>query len=249
MTLAEIRDECRARARDTALVDADRLWPNADMNRIINRIYRHFARETQCIRDSETVAVCMIASAPVDYTTYTVGTKDYIWANDANSWLYHKNVCPYLFSLHTSIIRVEEVKWTSRQWKLQKVSCTKWQTNPWWEQVVGMPTEYATDLTVGKLAVNFRDETSDNLSLVVRRLPLTALSNDNDVPEFRSNYHDLMWNGILWQMYSTQDSDAINPAKAAEHYKLYLQDLDEVKQMESTLDERLRPNYAMKAFR
>lgn len=249
MTLKEIREECWDRARDVALTDADRLWPASEMRRHINRIYRYIARETRCIRDSQTTSLCMIQSAPVDYTTYVAGTKDYIWANDSNSWLYHQNVCPYIFALDPRIISVDEVKWTSRQWKLTKVSVSKWQTNPWWEQVVGMPTEYATDLSANTLVVNFRDTTTDYLSLVVRRLPLEDLNADTDVPEFRANYHDYFLNGVLWLMYSKQDSDAYNGDKASMYKAMFDKDIDEIKQSESLLDERLRPNAVMAAFR
>lgn len=249
MTLAEIREECRSLARDVALIDTDRLWPDEDMNRYINRIYRQIARETKCIVDTETLSICQIAVAPVDYTTYVAGTRDYIWANDPNSWLYHEDVCPYLFDLDRRILQIDEVKWTYRQWKLVKVSVQKWQPNPWWEQVKGMPTEYATDVSNNKLALNFRDTETDYLSLQVRRMPLVDLVSDLDEPEWREHYTDFMYNGVLWQMYSKQDSDAINPAKAAEHRQLYLQDIDEIKQQETILNQRLSPNYAMAAFR
>jgi hypothetical protein len=249
MNLQQIREECWDLARDIGIVDSDRLWPTADINRIINRVYRQIARETKCIKDSETTSICLIPVAPVDYTTYTPGTMDYIWANDPNSWLYHQDVCPYLFDLDNRIIQIEEVKWVYRQWKLTKVSCTKWQTNPWWEQVKGMPTEYATDLTTNKIAINFRDNVSDYLRLVVRRLPLTDLIDNTDTPEFRDSYHDFFFNGVLFYMFSKQDADAINQAKAAEYREKFLLDIDEIKQQESVLETKLAPNNSINAFR
>jgi len=249
MNLKDIREECWQEARDVALVDSDRLWPEHDMKRYINRVYREIARETKCIRDNETVSICLIPTATVDYTTYVSGTMDYIWANDPNSWLYQQDVAPYLYDLDRRILQIEEVKWTLRQWKLTKVGCAKWQTNPWWEQVMGMPTEYATDLTNGKIALNFRDSETDYLRLVVRRLPLTDLILDDDEPEFRIHYHDYFKNGVLSLMFRKQDSDAINPAKAAEYQALYLQDIDEIKQQETILNTMLSPNFAMGAFR
>lgn len=249
MNLREIRQECWQLARDVALVDSDKLWPTADMNIYINRVYRQIARETKCIRDATTPSICLIASAPIDYTTYVAGTLDYIWANDPNSWLYQQNVAPYLFDLDRRILQIEEVKWTSRTWKLTKVGCAKWQTNPWWEKVMGMPTEYATDLTNGKIAINFRDTATDYLQLTVRRLPLTALLLDDDIPEFREHYHDYFFNGVLSLMFQKQDADAINPAKAAEHQAQFLVDIDEIKQQESILNTMLSPNFSQGAFR
>ena len=49
-------------------------------------------------------------------------------------------------------------------------------------------------------------------------------------------------------MYSKQDSQTIDVAKASEYNMKFRQDLDEIKQSESLLDERLRPNYAMAGF-
>lgn len=249
MNLKELRDEAWDIAREVATSDTDRLWTTKEMNRYINRVYRYIAKETRCIRDSETTSLCLIDAPVVDYTTYTAGTLDYIWANDPTSWLYHQNVCAYKYPLSPLILDIEEVKWTNRQWRLTKVSCKKWQINPWWEQVVGMPTEYATDLSNNILAVNFRSTTADTLRLQVRRLPLTDLVNDTDEPEFRTNYHDLMINGILWQMYSKQDTQTIDAAKAADYYARYMKDVDEIKQQEAWLDTRLRANSSMDAFR
>lgn len=250
MTLEEIRTEAWAIARDNAVVDADRLWSTAEMNRYINRIYRFIAKETKCIRDSETPAVCQIAVAPRVWSTLTADDgADYIFVNSTDSWLYHKDVSANLFTLDSRILSIDECKWTSKQWKLTKVSVSKWQTNPWWEQVIGMPTEYATDLTNGKIAINFRAEDTDTLRLVVRRLPLVSLVDDADIPEFRIVYHDAFINGVLWLMYGKQDTEALNKVKSQEFYALFLKDIDEIKQEESLLDERLRPNYSMGAFR
>lgn len=249
MNLSQIREECWALARDFALDDLDKLWPQEEMNKYINRVYYEIARRTKCIYDSTTVGVCLINSDPIDYTTYVSGTLDYIWANDPNSWIYQRNICPYLYPLHSSILEIKEVKWTTRQWKLTKVSSSKWQSNVWWEQVIGLPTEYALDLESGKIALNFRSETSDVLRLHVKRLPLVDLISDSDSPEFKVEYHLLMLNGVLAQMYSKQDADTIDEKKADYHQSLYLQDIDEIKMRESMFGSKLSPNYALQAFR
>lgn len=249
MTLSEIRQECWNRALERGSSDPDRFWPEREMNAYINRVYRIIAKEGRCIRDASTPAVVLITSAPVDYTTYTSGTLDYLWANDSDSWLYQVDVAPYLHSLHPAIIDIEECKWVSRQWKLNKASSVKWRINPKWEWVKGMPTEFATDLESRKLAVNFRDEASDTLQMVVRRLPLVDLIADDDEPEFVIHYHDYFVNGVLHQMYLKQDSETFDAAKASEYRGLFKEDLDEIKQSETLLEERLRPNDAMGGHR
>jgi hypothetical protein len=248
MNLSEIRGEAWDIARDFGQVDEDRLWTKREMNRYINRVYKRIASETKCIRDNTTPSVCLISTAPVDYTTYATGTLDYIWANDTDGWLYQKNVAPYVYTYHSSIIQIDEVKWSNRTWRLMKVSCTKWQTNPWWEKVVGMPTEYCTDLQNGAIALNYRDEETDTLQLHVRRMPLVDLVDDNDIPEIRVNYHEFFLNGVLAMMFSKQDAEAFDGAKYNAYEQKFLKDLDEIKQEESQLDYHLRPNSPMKAF-
>lgn len=163
MNLKQLREEAWDIAREVATNDSDRLWSTKEMNRYINRVYRRIARETRCIRDASTNIICRIASDPVDYTTYTPGTEDYVWANTEGDWLYHKDVTPYIYDLSPLILDIDEVKWTYRQWRLTKVSVSKWQVNPWWEKVLGMPTEYATDYANNKLVLNFRSDTADIL--------------------------------------------------------------------------------------
>lgn len=250
MNLREIRQECWDITRETAIVDCDRLWTTQEMNRYINRVYRNIARETKCIVDAVTPEICMIPVTPRPWASLTSADGiDYIYVNDPNSWLYHQNVAPIVFTLNSKILQIDEVKWTYRQWILRKVSVMKWQTNPWWEQVVGMPTEYATDYSNNTLVINFRDTTSDTLRLQVRRLPLEDLTSDMDEPEFREHYHDFFKNGVLSLMYLKQDAETINVAKAAEYDALFKRDLDEIKQQESILNRRLQPNNSMAAFR
>lgn len=249
MNLLEIREEAWADALEVGQRDADRFWPEKQMDGYINRIYRFIAKETRCILDATTPAVCLISSAPVDYTTYTPGTLDYIWANDPNNFLYQLDVAPYLHTLHPSIIDVDSCEWTSRYYRLTKVSACKWDDRAHWEWVTGMPTEYALNLERGKLAVNYRDTDSDTLRLKVRRLPLVNLIQDDDVPEFRTDYHDYFKHGVLSQMYRKQDSETFDLNKAETHWRLFLQDIDEIKQSENLLSERLRPNHSVEAFR
>lgn len=249
MNLGEIKQECWELTRDTALEDEDKLWPSNEMDRYINRIYRDIARKTLCISDSTSPEVCQIQSAPINHSTYIPGSLDYTWANDPNSWLYHKDVAPYLYPLHPSVLQVREAKWNVRPWKLVIVSSGKWRENPWWEQVIGAPTECALDLENGKLALNFRSEDSDIIRLYVNRLPLVDLVTDDDVPEFKEDYHYLFLNGVLNLMYRKHDADTFDKEKAAAAMDQYLLDVDEIKAQESMIHRRLRPNYSMGAFR
>ena len=250
MNLREIREECWDIARETAINDQDRLWSTREMNRYINRVYRFIARETKCIRDAVTPSVCELTSTVVDWTTLTPADGlNYTWATTPSSWLYQKDVAPYIYTLNPLIVQIDEVKWTTRQWKLTNVSVAKWQTNPWWEQVVGLPTEFALDYSNNTLALNFRSEESDTMRLQVRRMPLVDLVADTDVPEFRTHYHDFMVNGVLAQMYAKQDSQAFDAVKTLDFQARFDKDVNEIKQQETIVMDRLRPNYSVQAFR
>lgn len=249
MNLLQIREEARDYSGDTVGEDADKLWSDSEIDRYINRIYREISKETLCIRDATTPSICLIDSSVIDYTTYTVGTLDYIWANDPANWLYHKNVAPYLYDIDSSILRIDEIKWTNKPWKLNKVSVAKWQSNPYWELVIGMPTEYATDLSLGKIALNFRSEEDDTLRMQVRRMPLNDLSKSTDIPEFREAYHDYFLNGVLWLMYLKQDTQTFDKEKSNECYAMFLSDLDKIKQQEIGLEEKLNVSHSLPAFR
>jgi hypothetical protein len=270
MILKDIRQECWDIARETATNDNDRLWTKAEMNRYINRVYRLIAKETRCIRDDISYRITSTpyanyAALQAAAVTDPYAAEDVLRITTTGSWFYvdpdpaetyaarldaqAQTICPYVYALDPKIIDVEEAKWTSRQWRLTKTSVKKWQMNPYWEQVIGMPTEYATDLGTNKLVLNFRGTTADTLKLVVRRLPLADLVADTDYPEFRESYHDFFRYGVLEQMYSKQDTQAIDLAKATDYKALFKADLDEIKQQEALLDERLRPNYSMGAFR
>jgi hypothetical protein len=247
MNLREIREECWDQARE--LKSEDKLWPEEEMNRYINRIYRRIAEETFCIRDATTPAVCLISSAPLDHTTYTEGTLDYLLANDTASWLYQQDVAPLLHTLHASILRIDEVKWLSRGFTLHKVSAGKWMENAFWEQTIGVPTEYALDLETGKLAVNFRDQGSDTLKLCVRRLPLTTLTDDANIPEIPAAYHEAFMPGVLELMYAKKDSEVFDVDKALGYRGEFKYQLERIARLEIQREWRLQPTAVARAFR
>lgn len=257
MNLKELRDEAWSIGRETGTTDATRLWTKSEMNRYINRVYRAIAKETRCIRDAITPAVCKIDVAPPANLaalealalTDASAADDLVEYNRVGSWMYQTLVAPRIFALHSSILDIDEVKWHDLPWRLTVVSVTKWQQNPKWEQVTGSPTEVATDYHNGYLAVNYRFTGTDSLRLTVKRLPLVDLVEDDDVPEFKLNYHDLMLNGILAQMYAKQDSEVFDMAKASDYDAKYAADKDEIKRQERIFDQRLRSNCSLDAFR
>ena len=257
MNLKELRDEAWDIGRETGTTDGDRLWKTSEMNQYINRVYRAIAKETRCIRDAVTPAVCKINVAPpADLAALSAlaltdasAADDLAEYNRVGSWMYHTLVAPRIFALSPLILDIDEVKWHDLPWRLTKVSVTKWQQNPKWEQVTGCPTEVALDYHSGYIAVNYRFSGTDSLRLTVKRLPLKDLITDNDVPEFKINYHDLMLNGILSQMYSKQDAECLDLDKQIDYGQKFARDMDEIKRQEAIFDQRLRPNGSLDAFR
>ena len=252
MTLQEIIDGCRDQARDDGANDVDRLWNDEEMVRYINRIQRRIARETLCLKDATTAAVCVLTLTPVDYTTYVSGTLDYIWANDSASPLYQKDVTPYLVDLHDSILEIEEVKSLTFTNRLRKVSSQKWRNHLQWEQFITQPTEYATDLAHKKIAFKGRSLTVQEMQMTVKRLPLVDLdiATPTGVPEIPVNYHDFFHNGVMERMYRKQDAETLDKAKADEYKELFLDDLDEIKRQERIiLNDYIAVNNSLSAFR
>jgi len=275
MNLKQLREEAWARAREISNSDSTRLWTKAEMNGYINRVYRYIAKETRCIRDAITPSLCQITVAPpVDLATVTTLAvtdvryqQDLLWYQNPNSWLYilpqqpgetlvqyqvreqAAMVAPYLIPLDPLILEVDEAKWTNKAWRLSKVSVTKWQLNVFWETTRGMPIEYATDLQSKYLALNYRAQDSDILRLSVKRMPLADLVLDTDIPEFRDDYHDYFIHGILMHMYSKQDAQCFDGEKKATYEAKFAADVDDLKQLEMTLNQRLNPNQSVDAFR
>jgi len=257
MNLKELREEAWAIAREVGTTDTDRLWTTKEMNRYINRVYRYIARETRCIRDAQTAAVCRINVAPpADYAALqALALTDPFYAddlagyNDPTSWLYHKLVAPRVLPISPLVIDIDEMKWNLSPWKLVAATVSKWQTNPFWERVVGHPTEYAKDYQNGYVALNYRTTSTDALLMTTRRMPLKDLLADTDVREYRLHYHDFMINGILEQMFDKRDTETVDPSAVSKYRALYMRDVDEVKQQEMLFDQRLKVNASMDAFR
>jgi len=236
MNLQEIIDDCRDQARDNGALDVDRLWPDAEMVRYANKVQNRIARETLCIKDSTTPDICILALTPVDYTTYVAGTLDYIWANDSDHPLYQLDVTPYIVPLHDRILEIEEVKLMSGLYRLGKASVKWWQHYIQWEATLSTPTEFATDLQVGSIALFGRMETADTLQLAVSRMPLAPFvvaDMDEQTPDIRVSYHDFFHNGILGYMYSKQDAETLDKAKAVDYNEQFDDDIDEIKRQEN----------------
>jgi hypothetical protein len=203
-----------------------------------------------------TPAVCRIdVTPPADYPALVARAATDVWSADdlaeynrEGSWLHNIFVAPRAYALHPSIIDIDEIKWKNWPWKLTKVSVSKWQKNPYWERVAGAPTECSTDYQSGYIALNYRTSTADTLLMTVRRLPIVDLISDADIPEIKQSYHDYFINGVLWQMYSKQDSQAFDMKKADQYKADFLSDLDEIKQQEVIYDQRLKANTPMTAF-
>jgi hypothetical protein len=257
MNLKEIRDEAYAIAREVGTTDADRQWTVKEMNSYINRVYRFIARETRCIRDAVTTSVCRIPVAPpVDIAALTTlavtdpfAADDLLEYNTVGSWMYGKLYAPRVLPLSQLILDIDEVKWKSVPWKLQKQPVAKWQSNPFWERIPGYPTEYSMDYSSGYIALNYRLDKADTLLLTVKRMPLANLVADTDIPEFRVHYHDFMINGVLEKMYSKQDVEIFSDKQVEKYAAMFRSDVDEIKQQEAIFDQRLKVNSSMDAFR
>jgi hypothetical protein len=88
-------------------------------------------------------------------------------------------------------------------------------SSPGWESDTGQVVGYVTDYQSGAIRPYPIPTVADTLRLTVRHLPLTAMENDEDEPEIRSETHPSLVQWMFYRAYSNPDADAFDPARAA----------------------------------
>jgi hypothetical protein len=206
MNLKQIRDECWDIARETSEMDSDRLWSLNEMNAYINRIYRDIARTTKIIIDSTTVSTCQI----------TLSSATPIFA-----------LSPLILSVHDCYYCATQTSVPISK-KLIYVPVICLGVDPMLITLHATPTYYSLDNATGNITfdtIPLSADVTPLLKLRVSRLPLLDLIEDIDIPEFLVKYHDYFKYGVLWLMYSKQDSEAYDLAKASDFYQMYQLDI------------------------
>lgn len=197
MTLLEIRNSVRSTLQDTIGTDSSKYWPDSDLNEYINEGYGIFCRSTKIIRDSITPAICHLV---VSDNTQNV-------------------------AISPLIIQIERAKpsWSSRLLSECRTSDLD-SDNPAWIGSTGTPQRYVLDFSDDYLTLDHKLSAAGTIDLTVKRMPLADMVDDNDVPEFKSQYHWMLKDYALFRAFTKQDSEVYNPEKGVFHRRLFMGD-------------------------
>ncbi len=221
MTVSEILNRVRVFTDDNV---SPYLWSNADIVEYLNIVIDEICKETHCIRDAYTEAVCKI--------TMVTDTPDY--------------------ALHSKIINVIRARVEDAVDDLERQDLAYLQrTYPTWRtDDSDEPFLYVLDKRQGYITVYFAPDSdaTKTLWLTVSRHPLTALSISEPAqqseldatPEIPTKYHNKLINGILYYCYQKRDEDTYNPNLVKAYQVKYLDDIEQIKRDEIIFHEQER---------
>ena len=186
-TLLQIRTTTRTTLDDTSTID--QLWTDTELNEYINDAENQSCKIADLLVDSTTALICDI--------TLVNGTATY-------------SISPLILKAFRAFIDGATrplIQTTKRVLDL---------TIPSWASHSGDERSFFIGDT-NKLTVYKKPDGSGTLRLTVSRLPLVAMSADDDTPEIDEQYHDGMVDWVLYRAYSKQDSKTLDPEKAEVH--------------------------------
>ena len=222
MILTEILDESRNRLGDKR---KPYLWSDGELVGYLNEATNEVTQKKRLIRDSKTVPICQIAVMAAD------ALPDYL--------------------LDTRITEIISAKMRSQVIPLRrtnKADMDSWYPN-WRNAPSGTPSwRFMTDYSEGYLTIFPQSAANDTIDLTVYRLPLIQMSTarPNDSPEIYFQAHARLINGILSRAYLKEDSETLDPQKAATHTILWKADMDEIARMRIRMHDSsafLGPNF------
>ena len=186
-TLLQIRTTTRTTLDDTSTTD--QLWTDTELNEYINDAENQSCKIADLLIDSTTASVCDI--------TLVNGTATY-----SISALILKIFRGFVDGATRPLIQT-----TKRILDL---------TYPSWASASGDERSFFSGDT-NKITIYKKPDGSGTLRLTVSRLPLVAMSSDDNTPEIDAQYHDGMVDWVLYRAYSKQDSKTLDPEKAEVH--------------------------------
>lgn len=84
-----------------------------------------------------------------------------------------------------------------------------------WESDAGEPQAVVTDYQTSAIRLWPAPNGAVQLSMTVKRLPLSEMAQEDDEPEIRPEYHDALVQWMLHRFYAIQDADTFDPNKSA----------------------------------
>lgn len=213
MTVSEILNRVRVFTDDNV---SPYLWSNSDIVEYLNIVIDEVCKETHCIQEAYTEAVCKV--------TMTDDEPDY--------------------ALHAKIINIIRARVEDAVDDLERQDLDYLQANypTWRTNDSADPFLYVLDKRMGYITVYPAPDTdaTKTLWLTVSRYPLTALSISEPAqqseldasPEIPTRYHDKLINGILYHCYEKRDEDTYNPQLSASYMAKMLDDIEGIKRDE-----------------
>jgi hypothetical protein len=169
------------------------LWSDEEVTRYLNDAINEAATRAHVIRDQVTPAVTQI-DIDTDSVTYP---------------------------LHESILKIDRAKLASQGFPLNRTTIERLDRDwPKWEQATGKPMYYIED--AGRLRLVPRSNVADTLSLIVYRLPLAPLVEDEDAPELHPRDHARLLDWAMRCAYLKEGTETLDEAKA-QKYELMFQ--------------------------
>ena len=221
MKASEIIFQARGLMQDTK---PPYLWTETELIQYLNNSHNEAAEKAKLFLDSVTPAICRIA--------ILAGNPD-----------------PD-YSLDNRVVEIVSAKLSTQARFLdRKTKADLDGSNPDWRNAApGDPRCFLTDYTEGRLTIHPRSNADATLFLTVYRLPLTQLTADalDAEPEIHFRHHSRLVDGILAQAYNKDDSETLDPEKAARHEKAWLKHIDEMSRARLRIhrtQEFLGPNY------
>jgi len=221
MKASEIIFQARGLMQDTK---PPYLWTETELIQYLNNSHNEAAEKAKLFLDSVTPAICRIA--------ILAGNPD-----------------PD-YPLDNRIVEIVSAKLSTQARFLdRKTKADLDGSNPDWRNAApGDPRCFLTDYTEGRLTIHPKSDAAATLFLTVYRLPLTQLTADalDAEPEIHFRHHYRLVDGILAQAYNKDDSETLDPEKAARHEKAWLKHIDEMSRARLRIhrtQEFLGPNY------
>ena len=204
MNLTEILAECRGRQGDTR---APYLWSDGELVGYLNEAVNEAAEKAKLFRDSITAAICQIGVHAADLT------QDY--------------------ALDSRILEIYSAKLSGQSLPLRRRTKAEMDAlNPdWRNETASTPWGFLTDYSEGYITVHPKSNLDAMLYLSVLRLPLTQMSLTTTPipsPEIHFRHHPRLLNGMMCRAYLKEDSQTLDPQKAAEHLTLWRADINEM---------------------
>jgi hypothetical protein len=203
MKASEILSQARGLMKDTK---QPFLWTDTELIQYLNGAVNEAAEKAKLFLDSVTPAICQIT----------------ILAADPDSD----------YPLDNRILEIESAKLStqSRSMDRRKRADVEASNPDWRNASAGDPRCFLTDYTEGQITLHPKSNADADLFLTVYRLPLTQFTaaNLNTEPEIHFRHHHRLVDGILYQAYNKDDSEALDPEKAARHERAWLRHIEEM---------------------